>query len=483
MNKPRTPQAGQHRAPVRAAAPRPAAAPAPISPARAAAFHILSRVSKSAAHSDDLLHSVAVNALSPEDRNLTTTLVLGVLRWQLYLDTLLRPLMQRPDADLHPSSLIALRLGLFQLLYLDRIPAHAALNESVELSRANGAPHAAGMVNAVLRRALREKTAEPQRKPLVIPQTPAEQAHPQWLITRWRKNFGTAVTRRIADYDQAEPSPNTLFAETEGMPAIDDGSRLVAELAAASVTAPKRILDCCAAPGGKTAVLALRHPFAEIIAADVNEKRLETLRSRLDRDPATAHVKTVLADLTKPMGGSAASLKVAAPTSKKIIVVGVKPSEKGLAEQTAEPEIPLNPAIVGKFDLILCDAPCSGTGTLGRNPEIRHRLRESDLARQADRQRAILTQALALLAPGGRLVYSTCSLEPEENEGIVQQVLAVTPGIAKIPAETILSEVTSLTATEQSQLAANAIHEGALRTLPGATPTDGFYAVILERVP
>jgi 16S rRNA (cytosine967-C5)-methyltransferase len=429
-----------------------------------------------------LLHSVAVNALSPEDRNLTTTLVLGVLRWQLYLDTLLRPLMQRPDADLHPSSLIALRLGLFQLLYLDRIPAHAALNESVELSRANGAPHAAGMVNAVLRRALREKTAEIPRKPLAIAQTPAEQAHPQWLITRWRANFGTAVARRIADYDQAEPATHTLFAETEDMPAIDDGSRLVAELAAASVAAPKRILDCCAAPGGKTAVLALRHPSAEIVAADVNEKRLETLRSRLDRGgPATARVKTVLADLTKPMGGPKASLKVAASTSKKIIIVGAKPSEKDLAEQPAEPEIPLHPAIVGKFDLILCDAPCSGTGTLGRNPEIRHRLRESDLPRQADRQRAILTQALALLAPGGRLVYSTCSLEPEENEGIVQQVLAATPGIAKIPAETVLSEVTSLTAAEKSQLAATAIHEGTLRTLPGATPTDGFYAAILER--
>jgi 16S rRNA (cytosine967-C5)-methyltransferase len=476
---------------VRAAAPKkPSAAPAltspaPISPARAAAFHILSRVSKSAAHSDDLLHSVTVNALSPEDRNLTTTLVLGVLRWQLYLDTLLRPLMQRPDADLHPSSLIALRLGLFQLLYLDRIPAHAALNESVELSRANGAPHAAGMVNAVLRRALREKTAEPQRKPLAIAQTPAEQAHPQWLITRWRANFGTAVTRRIADYDQAEPATPSLFIETDGMPTIDDGSRLVAELAAASIAAPKRILDCCAAPGGKTAVLALRHPSAEIVAADVNEKRLETLRSRLDRGgPATARVKTVLADLTKPMGGSRASLKAAAAASpsQKIIVVGAKPSDKK-PEQTAasEPEMPLDPAIVGKFDLILCDAPCSGTGTLGRNPEIRHRLRESDLLRQADRQRAILTQALALLAPGGRLVYSTCSLEPEENEGIVQQVLAATPGIAKIPAETILSEVSSLALGEQSNLAATAIHEGTLRTLPGATPTDGFYAAVLER--
>ena len=413
--------------------------PAPISPARAAAFHILSKVATSAAHSDDLLHSIAVNALSPDDRNLTTTLVLGVLRWQLYLDTLIKPMMQRPDADIHPASLIALRLGLFQLLYLDRIPAHAALNESVERAKANGAAHAAGMVNAILRRALREKGTEngTARKTLVVKETPAEQAHPQWLITRWKAIYGGIITRRIAEYDQTEPSGHTHFADTH-LQTIDDGSRLVAELAAATVTNPKRILDCCAAPGGKTAVLALRHPTAELIASDVNEKRLSAMRKRLDRDPATAHIQTVLTDMTKP-------------------------------------------ELEGKFDLILCDAPCSGTGTLARNPEIRHRLRPSDLPRQAERQRAILTLALELLEPGGRLVYSTCSLEPEENEAIVQHVLTEAPNTAKIPAETALNCITSLTEIEREKLQTTAIHEGNLRTLPGTLPFDGFYATILER--
>ena len=413
-----------------------------IAPARAAAFHILSRVAVSAAHSDDLLHSLAVNALSPEDRNLTTALVLGVLRWQLYLDALLQAMLQRPDAELHPAALLALRLGLFQLLFLDRVPAHAALNESVELARANGAAHAAGMVNAILRRASREQgTKGAPRKTLAVAMTPAEQAHPEWLLTRWRTNFGAAVTRRIAEYDQAEPQSHALFAPEHDMPEIDDGSRLVAELAAAAIAAPRRILDCCAAPGGKTAVLAVRHPDAEMVASDLSDKRLAAMRKRLDRDAATARVRTVAADLTQPL---------------------------------------TDPVFTAGFDLILCDAPCSGTGTMAHNPEIRHRLRPSDLPRQAERQRAILAGALGLLAPGGRLVYSTCSLEPEENEGVVDAVLAGTPDAAVIAPGPLLSGIASLLPDSHTALAGAAADQ-ALRTLPGLQPCDGFYAVVIER--
>ena len=412
-----------------------------IAPARAAAFHILSRVAASAAHSDDLLHSLAVNALSPEDRNLTTALVLGVLRWQLHLDALLRPMLQRPDAELHPAALLALRLGLFQLLFLDRVPAHAALNESVELARANGAAHAAGMVNAVLRRVSREQASAVPRKPLAVAMTPAEQAHPEWLLSRWRAHFGGATTRRIADYDQAEPTGHALFAPEHDMPEIDDGSRLVAELAAVAVAEPKRILDCCAAPGGKTAVLAVRHPHAEIVASDVSDKRLSAMRRRMDRDEATARVRTVAADLTQPL-------------TDAVFTAG--------------------------FDLILCDAPCSGTGTLAHNPEIRHRLRPSDLPRQAERQRAILSGALGLLAPGGRLVYSTCSLEPEENEGVVDAVLAQQPGVRAIAIGPLLSGIASLRAESRDSIASAAAGE-ALRTLPGVHACDGFYAAVLER--
>ncbi|SDE86828.1 transcription antitermination factor NusB [Terriglobus roseus] len=400
-----------------------------ISPARDAAIQILYRVMSSAAHSDDLLHSPAVNRLSPEDRNLTTALVLGVLRWQSQLDAVMRPMLQRPDAELHPAALLALRLGIFQLLHMDRIPPHAAINESVEMARDNGAPHAAGMVNAILRRVQREKES-PKRTPLIVTMTPEEQAHPEWLITRWRKNFGTAATRRIATYDQQEPPSGQLYTPEEGLPQIDDGSRAIAEITAAAVPNPKRILDCCAAPGGKTAVLAIRHPQAEIIACDISPKRLEAMRKRMDRSESTKHVKTLLADMTAPP-----------------------------AELQA-----------GKFDLILCDAPCSGTGTLSRNPEIRHRLRQSDLPRQADRQKAILNQALLLLAPGGRLIYSTCSLEPEENLEVVN---AVTTGSHR---------TIDLTSLLPQSVSAAAI-DGTLRTLPGTQPCDGFFAALLETSP
>ena len=395
-----------------------------VSPARDAAIQILYRVMSSAAHSDDLLHMPAVNKLSAEDRNLTTALVLGVLRWQLQLDIVLRPMMQRPDAELHPAALLALRMGIFQILHMDRIPAHAAVNESVEMAKQNGAEHAAGMVNAVLRRVMREK-ADLKRVPLIVPLTPEEQAHPEWILARWRKQFGKAAARKIAAYDQNEPPSGGLYTQEEGLPQVDDGSRLVAEIAAAAVTEPKRILDCCAAPGGKTAVLAIRHPDAEIVACDNSPKRLEALRRRMDRHDTMKRVKTLLADMTKPH------------------------------EELAE----------GSFDLILCDAPCSGTGTLARNPEIRHRLRESDLARQSQRQKAILTQALTLLAPGGRLVYSTCSLEPEENLEVVQATSATIVDAAPlVPAN-----------------AADAVEDGVLRTLPGTLPCDGFFAAVLTR--
>ncbi len=417
-------------------------AKAPIAPARVAAFHILQRVQTTAAHSDDLLHTPAVHLLSPEDRNLTHTLVMGVLRWQLYLDAVLRPMLQRPDAEGHPAALLALRMGLFQLLFLDRIPAHAALNESVELARANGAAHAAGMVNALLRRALRERPdpAAPKRTSLAVALTPAEQAHPEWLLSRWRTHLGHAAARLAADYDQAEPPGSALFAPDPALPQIDDGSRLVAELAAAARPGARRILDCCAAPGGKTAVLAARHPDAELVATDNNPKRLDGLRKRMDRSSATAHVKTLLADMT------------------------------------ATPEDPL---LRSDFDLILCDAPCSGTGTLGRNPEIRHRLREADVARQAERQRAILRGALDLLAPGGRAVYSTCSLEPEENEQVVRAVCDEKPGLRVLAPEVLLANLPALQEGAADSLRKTLL-PGALRTIPGVQPCDGFFAVVLE---
>jgi 16S rRNA (cytosine967-C5)-methyltransferase len=410
----------------------------PISPSRSAAFAVLERVGATSAHSDDLLHAPAMSALSQVDRNLATTLVMGVLRWQIALDAKLQTLLQRPDQVVASPVATALRLGAFQLLHLDRIPPHAALSESVELVRAAGHGHAAGMVNAILRNLQRQAPA----KPKLFETTPvlAERlAHPTWLVERWVKNYGRAEAIAICEYDQREPSSGELFQADDSLPRMDDGSRLVAELAALSHAQPQRIWDCCAAPGGKTLVLAQRHPEAELLATDANPKRLQALAGRLKE--AAPKVRTFEAD------------------------AGKLPDAEGL------------------FDLILCDVPCSGTGTLVRNPEIKERLQPSDLARQAVRQREILTAALARLGRGGRLLYSTCSLEPEENERVVEAVLN-SANAHTISLEPILNQLeTSGTLAESAEPLGRLLRDGKLRTLPGfGFQGDGFFATLFERV-
>ncbi len=407
----------------------------PITPARSAAFAILLRVADTSAHSDDLLHGPGMSALSQADRNLAHTLVLGVLRWQLALDARIQPLLQRPDQALPTPVATALRMGAFQLLHLDRIPAHAALSESVELVRAAGHPHAAGMVNAILRNITRQAAA----KPKLFETTPAfaeRLAHPLWLANRWVQNYGRAAALAILTHDQQEPDTATLFVADPALPHLDDGSRLVAELAAAAHPHPTRIWDTCAAPGGKTLILAARHPTAQLLATDANPRRLQSLTTRLET--TSPNTKTLHADAT------------------------ALPETEGL------------------FDLILCDVPCSGTGTLSRNPEIRHRLQPADLPRQATRQREILTAALARLAPGGHLLYSTCSLEPEENEQVIAAVLATTPAITNPSLEPTLNHLASTGLLTEAP--ANLLRHGHLRTLPGANfAGDGFFAALLHR--
>ena len=356
------------------------AAIAKVTPARLAAFEILKLVGEGKGHSDELLHSARVDALSPEDRNLTTALVMGVLRWQIALDARVRGLLQRPEQRLAEPVAIALRMGAFQLLHLERIPAHAALSESVELCRAAGEPHAAGMVNAVLR-----KVAAAQRPGVRIHESVAAFAerlgHPLWMVERWVEEYGREAALKICEADQKEPAEGGMFSESGGdLPQMDDGSRLVAEIAAAAMPGAARVWDCCAAPGGKTLILARRLGSAEIVASDVSAKRLAQTEARLRRYAYAERVGFAVADAADAKG------------------------------------------VEGTFDLILCDVPCSGTGTLAGNPEIRHRLKVEELARQAERQRAILEGALKRLAPGGRLVYSTCSLEPEECERVVETV-------------------------------------------------------------
>jgi 16S rRNA (cytosine967-C5)-methyltransferase len=432
-----------------------------VTAARMAAFRVLLAMEWSSnTHCDELLRAPAIESLSQLDRNLTTALVMGVLRWQLALDTVLAGYLQR-KSPLDAEVAVALRMGAWQLLGMDRIPAHAAISESVELTKASGHSYASGLVNAVLRR-VAEHAASIVLDPI--------QAHPAWMIERWTRQFGADVVASIAAYDQrpapvalrliGTPGAESLPAgalltrarrlpesgdEPEGARIQDEGSQLVAELAGRG----SRILDCCAAPGGKTAILAENNPQAEITACDISEVRLNAMRRNFAREPLTAKIQCVLADAT------------------------ALPFRDGAG-------------VSGNFDLILCDAPCSGTGTLARNPEIKLRLAASDLRRQQERQIAILRSAYRVLALGGRLVYSTCSLEPEENSMVVETFLASEPTARLLDVEERLDAMRtegSLHPVGAQLLRETALGSGYLQTLPGMLPCDGFFAAMLTRGP
>jgi 16S rRNA (cytosine967-C5)-methyltransferase len=449
---------------------------AAISPARKAAFQILLAVERGASHSDDLLRGKQVEALSIADRNLATALVLGVLRWQIRLDQQIKQLLKKPGARLDLEVLVALRMGAFQLLYLDRIPPHAAIDESVELAKQAGHHFASGMVNAVLRKLKGLSQGEPEETN--ASELALAQAHPEWLVDRWIENFGLENAGAMCRHGQQQPELTVRIAgpdaeaelEEAGVlvePAMlverarkviagdvtataafrdgrvriqDEGSQLIAELAALnSDSSPETILDACAAPGGKTLVLLERNPQAHVVACEASEQRLAQLRQRLDGYSGRVECRLADAATLSPDSG---------------------------------------------FDLALADVPCSGTGTLGRNPEIRHRLHAEDLPRQSERQRHILCSVLRSLRPGGRAVYSTCSMEPEENEQVVAVVLAENQNTRLVPVDTkleMLADAGVLTANGAKLLREAITPEGALRLIPGAFNTDGFFVAVLER--
>lgn len=440
--------------------------PTQISPARAISFDILLKVATTDAHSDELLRGREVDVLSTQDRALATTLVLGTLRWQMKLDARIRSLLARPLAKLAPAVETALRLGAFQLLYLDRIPVHAAIGESVELTKHAGETYAAGMVNAVLRKLARlPRTCEQSED------AAEEFAHPRWMVERWARFYGREAAFAICGSDQraaticlrlAYPDAEQSLAEQgvelaageflvaarrvvsgdvirseafrRGWVRIqDEGSQLVAELAGRGAN----ILDTCAAPGGKTAILAERNPEAAITALDVSRRRLDAMR----RNFSGERIRFAVEDA---------------------------------AQTRFQPE----------HDLILCDVPCTGTGTIGRNPEIRFRVSEAEIARQHERQVRILTRALDGVAPEGRLLYSTCSLEPEENEAVAAECLAQHAGFDVIPIEGEIARLEQegiVHAEGVAKLKATAVLGNCLRTLPGVHGCDGFFATLLVR--
>jgi len=438
-----------------------------ISPARSVAFDILLRVDQQDAYASELLHSHRLDALAQDDRALTTEVVMGVLRWRSSLDEAIAIAAARPLEKLDSEVLTALRLGAYQLRYLNRIPAHAALNESVELVKRARKRSAVPFVNAVLRKIAAlpvEAPADPEQ--WNAGSIAREFAHPEWLVQRWIAEFGIERARLVGQHDQQVPhgalrlddpsieavlkpegvelAPGALLSSarivTSGdifkTQAVKEGRIFIqdeaSQLVAALVGHGSRLLDCCAAPGGKTAAIAARNPTAEVIAAELHAHRADLLRSRVQRN----NVQVIQADA-------------------------------------------LNLPLEGKFDRVLADVPCSGTGTLARNPEIKWKLKPSDLVDLHARQVAILRAALRQLAPGGRAVYSTCSLEREENEAVVEEVLRDAPEYHLREAREELEELRQSGEFIWSDVA-SLVNGKYLRTIPGVHPCDGFFAAVVE---
>ena len=446
-------------------------------PAREAAFAVLHRAEAADAFVWPLLyHTLARSALSAADRALATEITLGVLRHRARVDYALVSFLRRPLADLPAAIRTVLRMGAYQLLTLDRIPPAAAVFESTALARRHGHAGTAGLVNAVLRR-LAAEGPPPLPDPAVDPiaHLATVHSHPRWLVARWTARFGIDEAAALAAAN-TQPAPSAVRANTllvtpaelieafraRGTPAHpgtvaeavrvrgslmdrlpllergwfaiqDEGSMLVAH--AVAPVAGQSVIDACAAPGGKTTHLAaLLRNEGHVLACDVHQSKVDALARRCAVMGATCVV-------TRHM--DARSLGNAMPASA---------------------------------DAVLVDAPCSGLGTIRRRPEIKWRVTEDDLARHGRAQGSILAGAAGAVRPGGVLVYSVCSLEPEEGPHVVRAFLAGHPMFEPAPLpESFPPEVAG------GSIDAQARARGEVFLLPHRHDTDGFYIARLRR--
>ncbi len=434
------------------------------------------------AYASDVLHETLDANVKTVDAALATEIALGVLRWRRLLDCLLERHLKKPVERLDLPVALALRVGIYQLRFLEKIPARAAVNESVELVKRARKTSAAALVNAVLHKAAGEASTPAEKLLRPNPQ-PAERlailhSHPTWMVERWLSRFGEAqATALLAANNERprlacvmhEPSrqqeildefeaagmrvePGVLlknaFSVSGGSPAKTRAFRngLISIQDEASQAVPlllgvqpgDRVLDLCAAPGGKTAAMVrAAGSRGMVIAADRYAHRLRAARAQFERLKLTG-VELVALDAERPL--------------------------------------PFNE----QFDRILVDAPCSGTGTLARHPEIRWRLKPEQLGELHRLQVRMLCNALASLAPGGRLVYSTCSFEPEENDSVVAEVLRGEPSIRQVT-EGVMAEAIDPHIAEGVDARALITGDGCFRTSPALQHTDGFFAVAFER--
>jgi 16S rRNA (cytosine967-C5)-methyltransferase len=449
-----------------------------IAPARTAAFAALRDVNAGRADLPAALAVVRPTLQDERDRALATDLVTGTLRWQRQLDFLIEHFAKRPLSRLDADVLQILRLGAYQLLHLDRVPAAAAVNDAVAMTRRARKTSAAGLVNAVLRAISRNthRLPLPLRPPEgdPLPYLEVSLSHPGWLASRWLERYGfeaaevweqfnnahapltirvnrlktdrAALTRALAEQgvnvEPARFAPDGLIV-TSGNPLRtslagtgqfvlqDEASQLVALLGAPEPG--MKVLDTCASPGGKTtAMAAMAGDRAEIVAADVRGARVQLLRETVNASGAR-NIRVLQADL-----------------------------EAGLPFTAA-------------FDVVFADVPCSGIGTVRRDPDIRWRRTEADLAPLAKTQATMLRHAAEAVRLGGRLVYATCSSEPEENDLIVAGFLAASGNFAKVD---LRSEKPACFAALEPVLD----ESGVLRTSPDKHGLEAFYGAVLRRV-
>jgi 16S rRNA (cytosine967-C5)-methyltransferase len=444
-------------------------------PARVAAFHALRAIGANREDLPAALVRARSHLTDERDRALAVDVVTGTLRWQRSLDHLIGQMARRPVAKLDDEVLTILRLSVYQLLHLDRVPASAVVDDAVDLTRGARKQSATGFVNAVLRSILRARSRLP------LPPRPADLAddraaieylgithsHPDWLVRRWLDRHGFDAVERWVQFNNL-PAPLTLRANrlrldrqtltavlarddiateptahapdglvvTDGNPLRRpmDGTFFVQDEASQLVTlavgarSGERVLDLCASPGGKTTAMAADMEDAGVlIASDVRQRRMSLLRDTVAASGAThVHVVRIAPDGQLPFSGS--------------------------------------------FDRVLVDAPCSGLGTIRRDPDIRWRRVESDLATLADAQVQLLHRAADAVRPGGRLVYATCSSEPDENEGVVARFLGDRPDYAAMSLR-----------GESAILEPLLDDRGMLRTLPFAHGLEAFFAAALSR--
>jgi len=446
------------------------AAPRPPSPARAAAVRVLQRVASDESFADAALEAdIAARQLTPRDAALATELVYGTLRWQRYLDWIVAPHSRLRLESLDTRVLVVLRITAYQLVFLERIPPFAAVSDAVSLAKARGKPGTAEFVNGVLRSFSRRGARE--REPRA-PDDPVEAlalrlSFPTWLAARWIERYGAdeaaalmramnerppmtvrantlrttgeALAERLARDEglgvtPARHAPEGLIVTHGGAPAAwsafldgafavqDEASMLVARLLEAG---PGEVVaDVCAAPGTKTTHLAqLMEDRGRVLAFDPQPARLTRVREAAARLGAT-----------------------------------IVETREGRVEALA-------PEFASFCDGVLVDAPCSNLGVLRRNPEVKWRRRAADLGRNAVRQGEILLAAATMVKPGGRLVYATCSPEPDENETVLQAFLAARPEFVLDPPRTFPLPLDA---------------DGILRCRPHRHGTDAFTAVRLR---